>query len=149
FLVAVGFTLIFGLMRNINLTHGALYLLGAYIGYTTADLTGSWVLGIIAGTLAVALIGLLLQVAIFRFMPNQELQQALVTVALSIIFADLMIWTWGSDIYQLDPPDWLYGTASLPIVGKYPVFKLFIMAISVLVGVSLWLLVTKTFLGIM
>src|SRR5690606_26395002 len=114
FLVAVGFTLIFGLMRNINLTHGALYLLGAYIGYTTADLTGSWVLGIIAGTLVVALTGLLLQVAIFRFMPNQELQQALVTVALSIIFADLMIWSWGSDIYQLDPPDWLYGTASLP-----------------------------------
>src|SRR3546814_18563252 len=72
FLVAVGFTLIFGLMKNINLTHGALYLLGAYIGYTAADITGSWLVGIAAGTVAVALTGLVLQVAIFRFMPHKE-----------------------------------------------------------------------------
>src|SRR3546814_4712094 len=77
----------------------------------------------LAGTVAVALTGLVLQVAIFRFMPNQELQQALVTIAISIILADLMIWIWGSDIYQLDPPDWLYGVATLPIIGKFPMYK--------------------------
>lgn len=149
FLVAVGFTLIFGLMKNINLTHGALYLLGAYIGYTVAGITGSWVTGIAAGTVGVALVGLVLQVAVFRFMPNQELQQTLVTIAISIMLADLMIWIWGSDIYQLDPPDWLYGAATLPIVGKYPMYKLFIMAISLIVGAGLWLLVNKTYMGVM
>src|SRR3546814_14878850 len=60
-----------------------------------------------------------------------------------------MIWIWGSDIYQLVPPDWLYGVVTLPIVGKFPMYKLFIMAISLMVGVGLWLLVTKTYIGIM
>src|SRR3546814_19740408 len=85
FLVAVGFTLIFGLMKNINLTHGALYVLGAYIGYTAADITGSWLVGIAAGTVAVALTGLVLQVAIFRFMPHPELTPAPVTIPQSLL----------------------------------------------------------------
>src|SRR3546814_12128303 len=103
----------------------------------------------LAGTVAVALTGLVLQVAIFRFMPNQELQQALVTIAISILLADLMIWIWGSDIYQLVPPDWLYGVVTLPIVGTFPMYKLFILALSLMLGVALWLLVNKTYIGFM
>ncbi len=84
FLVASGFALIFGLMRNVNLAHGSLYLLGAYVGYTVGDLTGSWYLGVVAGALGAAVLGVVLQVSVFRFMPGQELRQALVTVAISV-----------------------------------------------------------------
>src|ERR1700736_6090047 len=73
FLVASGFTLVFGLMRNVNLAHGSLYLLGAYIGYDAADLTGSWFVGVAAGFLSMAAAGLLLQIGIFRRMEGQEL----------------------------------------------------------------------------
>src|SRR6266852_2515506 len=87
FLVASGFTLVFGLMRNINLAHGSLYLLGAYIGYTVAERTGWWLAGVVAGFLAAALAGLLMQVLIFRRMEGDDLRQTLVTIGLSIVAA--------------------------------------------------------------
>src|SRR6516162_1195923 len=108
FLVASGFTLVFGLMRNVNLAHGSLYLLGAYVGYDVADLTHSWFLGVAAGFLSMAAVGVLLQVGIFRRMEGQDLRQTLVTIGLSIVLADLMLAIWGGKTYQFDPPDWLY-----------------------------------------
>ncbi|MFC4271293.1 branched-chain amino acid ABC transporter permease [Sneathiella chungangensis] len=149
FLVAIGFTLIFGLLKNVNLTHGSLYLLGAYLGYTVADLSGSWLVGVAVGTFGVGIVGFLLQVLVFRHMQNQELQQALVTIAISVILADLMLWGWGSDIYQLDPPDWMYGAVAIPVIGKYSIYKLFILGFSISVGLGLWLLLNKTYLGVM
>src|ERR687887_419850 len=89
FLVASGFTLVFGLMRNVNLAHGSLYLLGGYIGYDAADATGSWFLGVGAGFLSMALAGLLLQIGVFRRMEGQDLRQTLVTIGISIVLADL------------------------------------------------------------
>ena len=100
FLVASGFTLVFGLMRNVNLAHGSLYLLGAYIGYDAADLTGSWFAGVAAGFLSMAAVGLLLQIGIFRRMEGQELRQTLVTIGISIVLADLMLAIWGGKTYQ-------------------------------------------------
>src|SRR6476619_2212542 len=92
FLVASGFTLIFGLMRNVNLAHGSLYLLGGYIGYGFATLTGYWFLGVLAAFVIVALLGIVLQVGVFRGMEGQELRQTLVTIGISIVLADLMLW---------------------------------------------------------
>lgn len=149
FLVASGFALIFGLMRNVNLAHGSLYLLGAYLGYTIGDLTGSWYLGVAAGALGAAVLGIVLQVAVFRFMPGQELRQALVTVAISVVLADLMMWVWGADIYQLDPPDWMFGASVLPIVQHYPTYRLILLALAVVVGGGLWLLLNRTRIGTM
>ena len=79
FLVASGFTLVFGLMRNVNLAHGSLYLLGAYVGYMVGDKTGSWLLAVAAGFASAALFGLVLQVTVFRFMQGQDLRQALIS----------------------------------------------------------------------
>src|SRR6201997_4529684 len=75
FLVASGFTLVFGLMRNVNLAHGSLYLFGAYIGWYVGEHTGSWVLAVIAGFLAAAVLGLVMQLLVFRHMQGQDLRQ--------------------------------------------------------------------------
>src|SRR4029453_10181500 len=99
FLVASGFTLVFGLMRNVNLAHGSLYLLGAYIGYLVGDWSGSWLLAVAAGFLSAGLIGLSMQVAVFRFKQGQDLRQTLVTIGLSIVLADIMLWIFGAEIY--------------------------------------------------
>src|SRR5438132_14406262 len=78
FLVASGFTLIFGLMRNVNLAHGSLYLFGGYVGYVISTWTGSWILSFIVAFIAVALVGVVLQIAVFRRMEGQDLRQTMV-----------------------------------------------------------------------
>ncbi|MCC3305257.1 branched-chain amino acid ABC transporter permease [Sneathiella sp. HT1-7] len=160
FLVASGFTLIFGLMRNVNLAHGSMYLLGAYIGYEVADLTGNWFLGLAAAFISVAISGVLLQVLIFRRMANDDLRQTLVTIGISIIAADAMLAIWTGTTYQFSPPDWLFGAANLPIISvikssgaavyiKYPVFRLVVLVIAVAVGISLWIFLNRTRIGMM
>src|SRR4051794_29773821 len=147
FLVASGFTLVFGLMRNVNLAHGSLYLLGGYIGYDVADVTGSWFLGVAAGFLAMALAGVLLQVGIFRRMEEQDLRQTLVTIGLSIVLADLMLAIWGGKTYQFDPPEWLYGAVRMPFIRAYPIYRLALLATSIVIGIGLWLLLNRTRIG--
>jgi branched-chain amino acid transport system permease protein len=149
FLVASGFTLVFGLMRNVNLAHGSLYLLGGYIGYDVADVTGSWFLGVAAGFLAMALAGVLLQVGIFRRMEGQDLRQTLVTIGLSIVLADLMLAIWGGKTYQFDPPEWLYGAVRMPFIRAYPIYRLALLATSIVIGIGLWLLLNRTRIGMM
>jgi branched-chain amino acid transport system permease protein len=149
FLVASGFTLVFGLMRNVNLAHGSLYLLGAYIGYSVADVTGSWFVGVAAGFLSMALTGVVLQVLVFRWMEGQELRQTLVTIGLSIVLADLMLWVWGGTTYQFNPPDWLYGTMPFPFVRFYPTYRLVLLATAIGIGIGLWLLLNRTRIGMM
>jgi branched-chain amino acid transport system permease protein len=151
FLVASGFTLVFGLMRNVNLAHGSLYLLGAYVGFNVADWTGSWFLGVAAGFLGMAVVGAILQVVIFRRMQGQDLRQTLVTIGLSIVMADLMLAVWGGNTYQFDPPAWLSGPVQLmtaPVV-KYPLYRLVLLASAIVIGVGLWLLLNKTRIGMM
>jgi len=158
FLVASGFTLVFGLMRNVNLAHGSLYLLGAYIGYDVADASGSWYLGVAAGFISMALAGLLMQTAIFRRMAGQDLRQTLVTIGLSIVFADLMLWAFGGDFYQIQTPNWLVGPVELPFVTavkssgeavylQYPLVRLVIFAASVVIGAVMWLALNRTRVG--
>jgi len=149
FLVASGFTLVFGLMRNVNLAHGSLYLFGAYVGWFVGERTGSWVLAVIAGFLAAALMGLLMQVLVFRHMQGQDLRQTLVTIGLSIVLADLMLWIWGAEIYTFDPPAWIYGSTTLPLVAKFPTYRLFVLLASIVIGVGLWLLLARTRIGMM
>jgi len=158
FLVASGFTLIFGLMRNVNLAHGSLYLFGGYVGYGISAWTGSWVLSFIVAFVAVALIGVLLQVLVFRRMEGQDLRQTMVTIGLSIVFADLMLWAFGGDFYQIETPSWLFGPVETPLVAavrpsgevvylQYPLVRLVILLASVAVGIAMWLALNRTRIG--
>jgi branched-chain amino acid transport system permease protein len=149
FLVASGFTLVFGLMRNVNLAHGSLYLIGAYVGWMVGEHTGSWVLAVIAGFLSAAILGLLMQLLIFRHMQGQDLRQTLVTIGLSIVLADVALWIWGAEIYTFDPPAWIYGSTTLPLVNKFPTYRLMVLLASVVIGVGLWLLLARTRIGMM
>jgi branched-chain amino acid transport system permease protein len=147
FLVASGFTLVFGLMRNVNLAHGSLYLAGAYIGFTIQELTGSWILGVAAGFLSMAIMGLLFQVLIFRRMEGQDLRQTMVSIGISIIFADLMLAIWGGTTYQFNIPDALYGVVRLPVIQGYTIYRLFILAVAVVIGLALWFFLARTQVG--
>ncbi len=160
FLVASGFTLVFGLMRNVNLAHGSMYLLGAYIGYEVATASGNWFLGLAVAFLAIGASGVLLQVLIFRRMEGDDLRQTLVTIGISIIAADLMLAVWTGNTYQFEPPEWLFGAVTLPIISvikssgdpvyiKYPMFRLTVLVVAVAVGVGLWLFLNRTKLGMM
>jgi branched-chain amino acid transport system permease protein len=160
FLVASGFTLIFGLMRNVNLAHGSLYLFGGYIGYAISVWTSSWVLGFIIAFIAVALVGVVLQIVVFRRMEGEDLRQTMVTIGLSIVFADLMLWVFGGDFYQIQTPNWLVGPIELPLVTavkssgeavylRYPMVRLVIFAAAVVIGVVMWLALNRTRVGMM
>ena len=109
FLVASGFTLIFGLMRNVNLAHGSLYLLGGYIGYMITAWTGLWLLSFFVAFLSVAIVGVILQAVVFQRMEGEELRQTLVTIGISIVLADIMLGVFGGDFYSIQAPDWLSG----------------------------------------
>jgi branched-chain amino acid transport system permease protein len=150
FIVASGFTLVFGLMRNVNLAHGSLYLLGGYLGFFVAQHTGWFVLALAAGFAAAALVGLLMQVTIFRFMQGQDLRQTMVTIALSIVLADLLMWGIGAQVHQLEPPAWLNGPIrDLPVIRAYSSYRLSLIPIGAVIGVLLWLFLSRTKVGMM
>jgi len=149
FLVASGFTLVFGLLRNVNLAHGSLYLLGAYIGWMVGEYTESWLLAVAAGFLFAALMGLALQVGVFRYMHGEDLRQTMATIALSIIAADVALWIWGGQIYQFDPPRWIIGSTTLPIVGKFATYRLVLLAMAIVIGLALWWFLARTRVGMM
>lgn len=159
FLVASGFTLIFGLMKNVNLAHGTLYLLGGYVGYTFATATGLWLLSFVVAFVVCAVFGVALQWLVFRRMEGQDLRQTLVTIGISIVGADLMLWIFGGDFYQIETPDVLYGAVRLPIAvarnssglvyGTYPRVRLVIFLASVVVGLAMWFALNRTRIGMM
>jgi branched-chain amino acid transport system permease protein len=160
FLVASGFTLIFGLMRNVNLAHGSLYLLGGYLGWSVGLATGSWTAALMAAFVVVALAGILMQVFLFRWMEGQDLRQTLVTIGLSIVLADLLLWGYGGDTFQVETPAWLAGPVQLPfavalrsngeaVMMTYPALRLAIFCGAVVVGILMWLALNRTRVGML
>jgi branched-chain amino acid transport system permease protein len=159
FLVAAGFTLIFGLMRVVNLAHGSLFLLGGYLGYETYTATGSWFLAFPVVFVAVGLLGLLMQRFIFGKMEGEELRQTLVSIGISIVLADLMLWFWGGQSYSILAPNFLQGPMELPLISavnaqtgavtwlRYPAVRIWILIAAIVIGIGLWLVLNRTALG--
>lgn len=150
FIVASGFTLVFGLMRNVNLAHGSLYLLGGYVGFIVAEKTGYWLLAIAAGFSVAALAGLLLQVLVLRHMQNQDLRQTMVTIGLSVVVADLLIWIFTAQVHQMEAPAWLQGPIrGIPVINAYSAYRLSLLGMGLVIGIGLWWLLHRTRVGMM
>ncbi|MGH6608829.1 MAG: branched-chain amino acid ABC transporter permease [Burkholderiaceae bacterium] len=150
FIVASGFTLVFGLMRNVNLAHGSLYLLGGYVGYVVADKTGLWLPALAAGFLTAAVAGLLIQTVILRRMQGQELRQTLVTIGLSILIADLLLWGFTAEVHQIEAPEWLRGPLrGIPIINAYSMYRMSLLVLGIVIGIGLWLFLNRTRVGMM
>lgn len=148
FMLAAGLTLIFGIMGVVNLAHGSFYMLGAYLAWSLAARTGSLVLAILLGTVLSVLFGLLLERILFRhFYQRDHLDQVLLTFGLIYIFEEMRSILWGDDVHGVAIPQAL--AASIPLTDNlsYPVYRLFMSGLCVLLALGLYLLIARTRLG--
>jgi branched-chain amino acid transport system permease protein len=148
FLLAAGLSLIFGLMKILNLTHGSFYLVGGYIGLTVMQATGSFVLALIAAAVVIALAGAVIERFFLRRFHLDELPQTLITFGFLFIFSDLCLWVWGGDPLMLDKP--AIFASSVPLGSySYPIYRLFLISVGLAIAVSLWWFQEHTRLGTM
>ena len=148
FTLAAGFSLIFGLMRIANLSHGAYFMLGAYVGLSVILRGYGFFAGVLAAGMAVGLLGVLMERLILRRLVGNTLGQVLATLGIAFIIADFSLWVWGGDPQSVAPPDFLAGSARL--FGQvFPLYRLAVLGFSVALAIALWLLMEKTRLGMM
>ena len=155
FLVASGLTLIFGIMGVINLAHGSFYMIGAYMAYALAPVFGAQAGWGFFATLALGLViavilGYVLEWAFFSFLYEREhLQQVLMTYGLILVFEELRSILVGDDVHGVRPPDWLSGSIPLGDLMSYPVYRLFISAVCIALALGMYLVISRTRLGMM
>jgi branched-chain amino acid transport system permease protein len=150
FLLAAGLTLIFGIMGVINLAHGSLYMIGAYAAALTAARTGSFLLAAVAALAAAALTGVLIEFLIVRRLyARAHLDQVLATFGLLLFFNELMATVAGRTPLFMQAPAMLRGSLEIIPGIPYPVFRLVIIATGIAVAIALWLLITRTRLGML
>lgn len=149
FLLSVGLTVIFGLLHFVNLAHGALYALGAYVGVTAAGIVGSYWGAFIAAPVAVALVGMVLYLGLIRRMRRAgPMNQVLVTFGLIFVFLDLFRAGWGDIALGLEQPEILAGRTEIFGV-VYPTYRLFIIGLGFAIMLALGLVLTRTQIGAM
>jgi branched-chain amino acid transport system permease protein len=147
FLLASGFTLTFGLMRIVNMAHGAYYLLGGYVGLTVAKATGQFGLALLAGGAAAMVLGYLNDRFLIRRTGEDHLAQVLITVGVAYVVGDVSLKVWGGDALKLPLPMFLRGAVELPGGMVYPIFRLFLVSVGVAVALLLWLIYRRTQIG--
>ena len=146
FLVGSGLSLIFGVMRIVNLSHGAYFLWGGYIALSVIHATGSWALSIPVAALAVAVIGMAMERIFLRPLGFDPLRQVLLTVGFAFLFQQGALDIWGGNNMDINPPAFL--TQSLVIGGVYlPVYRMFMIGTALAIGIVLWLVMEKTRMG--
>ena len=146
FLLAGGLTLIFGMMRIVNMTHGSHYLLGCYVAVTIMAYTGSYVLALFGAAAIIALLGIIEWDRFLKGLSGQELAQVLTTMGLALIFQDLALITWGGDPYNVRVPAVLSGRYQLGMFF-FPVYRIFIIVVAAAVALILWAVVERTRVG--
>jgi branched-chain amino acid transport system permease protein len=148
FLMSAGLTLVFGIMQVINLAHGSFYMIGAYVGATVTAGTGSFLLGLLAALPAAALAGMLVEMLVLRRLYSRDhLDQVLATFGLIMFFNELTRILWGRQPLFMDVPRWLSGSIELIPGVPYPSYRLAVIAVGILVAVLLYLLFTRTRIG--
>jgi len=146
FLIAAGFTLIFGLMKIINIAHGSFYLLSAYIGLAILQRTGNFFLAAIISSISAAVVGMAMQSLFLRRFYMKELQQVLLTFGFVLIVSDLCLWVWGGNPLALPKPSAFKGSIWIGNV-VFPSYRLFVILIGVIIAVGLWIFQEKTKFG--
>jgi branched-chain amino acid transport system permease protein len=146
FLVGSGLSLIFGVMRIVNLAHGSYFLLGSYVALSVIWTTGSWLLAIPVAGVAVAVVGLVMERVFLRPLGFDPLRQVLLTVGFAFLFQQAALDIWGGDSLDITPPAAL--TQSIVIGGLYlPLYRVFMIGIAAAIGLLLWLALEKTRIG--
>ena len=148
FTLAAGFSLIFGLMRVANLSHGAYFMLGAYVGLSVLDHGYGFGWAMLAGGLSVGLLGAAVERVVLRRLAGNSLAQVLATLGIAFIIADGSIGLWGGDPRPMAGPEFLRGGALL-FGLTFPAYRLAVVVVSIVLAISLWLLLDKTRLGMM
>jgi len=148
FLMSAGLTLVFGIMGVINLAHGSFYMVGAYVAATVMQQSGSFLLGLLAALPAAALVGMVVEALVLRRLYTRDhLDQVLATFGLILFFNELTRIIWGRQPLFMDVPEWLSGTVELIPGAPYPSYRIAVIAMGVLVALFLYLLFTRTRLG--
>ncbi len=155
FLVASGLSLIFGIMGVINLAHGSFYMIGAYLAFGLAPIVsnafgGGFIATLVFGVITSAVFGYLLEWAFFSYLYTRDhLQQVLMTYGLILVFEECRSLLVGDEVYGVKPPEWLEGSIPLTDVMVYPTYRLFISAVCIALAIGMYLVLTKTKLGMM
>jgi len=148
FLMSAGLTLVFGIMQVINLAHGSFYMIGAYVAATVTIHSGSFLLGMFAGLVVAAIIGMIVEFTILRQLYNRDhLDQVLATFGLIFFFNELSRIIWGRQPLFMDIPTWLNGTVEILPDIHYPLYRLAIIVVGIMVALFLYLLFSRTRLG--
>jgi len=155
FLVASGLTLIFGIMGVINLAHGSFYMVGAYMAFALSPLVaaafgGGFFATLLVGTLMAIALGYVLEWAFYSYLYEREhLQQVLMTYGLILVFEEARSLLVGDDVHGVKPPEILAGLLPLGEVMSYPVYRLFISGVCIALALAMYLVFTRTRLGMM
>jgi branched-chain amino acid transport system permease protein len=148
FMLAAGLTLIFGIMGVVNLAHGSFYMLGAYLAYALSSLLGSLALALLVGTVLSIVFGLALEWLLFRhFYERDHLDQVLLTFGLIYVFEELRSILWGDDVHGVAIPELLSASIPLTDTLSYPVYRLAMSGVCVILALGLYWLISKTKLG--
>jgi len=148
FIMAGGLSIIFGQMNVINLSHGAFYLLGGYVGLTMVRQLGNFWLALLIAPPLVALIAVVIERYLLRrlYGAHRHLEQVLLTFGLALIFSDLIQWNWGAYVQSVPPPDLLSG--SVPVFGlSFPIYRLSLIFFGLILAAALWLVLERTRIG--
>lgn len=146
FLIASGFSLIFGVMGILNLAHGALYMLGAYVGFTVAQTTHSYFSGLLAAIVVIGLLGILLQQAFLTRLYKQIPEQVLLTLGLVYFFSNLVLWIWGPFAKVGSPPGFTAGSMDIGDM-TFSIYRLVLILVGIAIAVGLYLFQEKSRYG--
>jgi len=146
FLIASGLTLVFGVMRIVNIAHGSFYMLGAYVASTIVARTRSLALGALSAIAVVAAVGFGVQMLFLRRFATRPLAQMMLTMGFALVFRDAAFMIWGGDPFTLPYPPGLAGSVEAAGI-VFPAYRLFVIAVSAAVGVLLWWVNEKTLVG--
>jgi len=150
FLMAAGLTLVFGIMNFINLAHGSLYMVGAYLTVTAAQWTGSYLAGVALGLAGALLVGMIVEVVTLRTLYDRDhLDQVLATFGLILFFNELIAIIWGRAALFASVPPFLAGHIDLFTGSRYPLYRAAIIVVGLVVALLLWYVVTRTRLGML